>query len=70
MSQNSTSENSDGENNFRYKVPKSSFKEQENSENEADPHIKRMNKLENHLKVIAHLSDLQEVEVVRPYSVE
>ena len=70
MGEKSTSENSNGENNYRYEVLKSSYEEQENSENEANRRIKRMNELENHLEAIAHRSDLQEVGIVRPYLVE
>ena len=66
----------DSENNFNYKISKSSFipksssEEEENSEKEVDSHIKRMNELENHLEAIMHRGNLQEVVVVRPYLVE
>jgi len=59
-----------GENNFKYEIPKSLSKKQENSENEVDRYIKRMNELENCLEAITHQSDLKEVGMVRPYPIE
>ena len=68
--ENSTFEHSNGnEDNFRFKNPKSSYEEQENSENESN-HAKRMNELEKRLEAIANRSNLQQVGVVRPYPIE
>ena len=51
--ENSTFENTKDENNFEYKIPKSSSKEQDNSKAE-DNHVKRMNALEKHLEAISN----------------
>jgi len=56
-------------NTFGYENPESSSEESENSEAESN-HAKKMNELEKYLEAIANRSDLQEVGVVRPYSVE
>jgi len=66
--ENSTSEQSDGnENNFGYENHVSSSEESQNSEYN---HAKKMNELEKGLEAISIRSNFQEVGVVRLYLVE
>jgi len=55
--------NTENEEHSESKPPKSSFEEQDNSENESS-HSKRMSKLEQRLEALANRDGLQEVGIV------
>ena len=67
--ESSTSQKTESEDNPNFELPKS-LSEEEGGLKNKDNHFRRMSEIEKCLEASTNQSNLQEVEVVQPYSVE